>query len=156
MIVTTTSEINFGFEIKFDNDVIFKVSQLPEKFVFQPGGAGGFFISRESRDFLSHRKFVASDTKGNEIASLSPKLTHTVLTVGGNKSYPVKFKAKGWIVIPFGRYAYEISELGIKFDVRERFFSCVITTDEKSSDETRLAIIVLLHFARIYQWRESG
>lgn len=155
MVITTSFDHIWGFKIQVGDEIVFWVSQLPQNFVFQPLGASNYFVSEMPPGFVSRQKRVLSDANGNELASLKVKFNNVELTVG-DKLYRLKMKAKGWIMIPFGRYSYKIAELGIKLDVRERTFSCDVVSEDVSLDEVRLAIIIFLHFSRINGWRENG
>jgi hypothetical protein len=153
MIVSTKSDSVFGLEIKLDNQIVFRVSELPQNFVIQPSSSSAFFISREPTDFLSRRHFVLSDENRLEIARLSNKYSNAEL-VASDRTYRFLHARREFLEVDSRRETHCLKELGIEVDVQCSYFNCEVRTDCPLVNEWQIAIISLLQFSRVWHWRE--
>ena len=154
MIVTTSSNSECGFQVKFDDQVVIRNAQLPENFNFQSLDNHRYFVSRQPITFLSRRRTVLSDANRVEVASIEKGLLLTTLRIG-EQTHRIKFRSISMLASLFGKLVFEIKELGLRFDCKERFFSYEVNTLYSGSDAFTLAVIVLVQYQDAHWWRET-
>ena len=158
MIVTTSSDTECGFQVKFDDQVIVRTAQLPKTFSFQSTNNHRYFGSRQPLNFFSRRRTVLSDANRIEVAAIEKGLFLATLRIGEQtheQTHRIKFQSMSLLASLFGNLYFEIKDLGLRFDCKERFFSYEVKTEFSGSDAFTLAVIVLIHYEDVHRWRET-
>lgn len=153
MIITTKSDNIFGFQLMLDDEIAFRVTELPQNFTFCPAGSSIFFISREPMDFLSRRNFFLRDENRLEVARLSNKYSNAEL-VASDRTYRFLHARRKFLEVDSRRETHCLKELGIEVEVQCSYFNCEVRTDCPLVNEWQIAIISLLQFSRVWHWRE--
>ena len=155
MAIMTTSDWVYGFLIQVDDQVLFRVSKLPDNFVFQSTDGKHYFVTIEGPDFFSRKRIILSDASGGPLAVISRRFFASTLNLNG-QTFRIRSKAQSFLTMLFGRQSFEVKEFGVRLDSRSRFMSYEVRTNEDAIDGLRVAIIVLLHYAQILLLRESS
>lgn len=156
MVVTTSLEEKVSFSVSLDDQVVYKISELPEKFVLQLPGPVSYWFAREPVDFLSRRRFVLSDLEGKELASISGSYLGKTTVSIGDTGYRVKYRFPNILDLFKGQRISEVKGLPLMCDSRENVLSIHLNSHVDDSNDFMIAVAVLFHFAQIYRWRRSG
>ena len=156
MLVEMTLDEASGFQIKLDDQIAFKVSSLPESFVFQTPTGDTFFVKRVPLGFLSQRKYTVCNAQRIEIAQIRIKIFGfgSELVVDGIV-FAVKMTWKPLVVFGFKPWTQSVRCFGIEIDAHTDWSSYEASTTYSGNESVQLAIVVLLQFAHIFQMRTA-
>ncbi len=150
--VKTLSSEETGFRLELNGQVVLQFAKLPERITLRLRDGSFYSIVRGPADFLSKRSYYLSNSAGVSIASLvrAIKVSDLSLFWGGDI-----FNVSSQSRLPLGESLLRVAPLSIDCIVIERLLSVEIATLIDTPDDDKLALIVFLHFLRVWIWRES-